>query len=134
MQKIQRVASLRDALLTARKSEKTIALVATMGALHHGHADCIRMARERSDVTIVSIFVNPTQFSPGEDLAGYPRTLSEDLTMCQELGCDVVFVPGGTSHEIETVSDEPSLRLTITAPDIVHHYMDDPDAPTPPNG
>ena len=47
---------------------------------------------------------------------------------------DVVFVESGTSHEIETVSDGPSLRLTITAPDIVHHYMDDPDAPPPPNG
>ncbi|WP_310961456.1 pantoate--beta-alanine ligase [Nocardioides terrisoli] len=72
-----------------------VALVPTMGALHDGHAALIRRAREEAGTgpVVVSIFVNPLQFAPGEDLDRYPRTLSADLEMCAEAGADVVFAP-----------------------------------------
>jgi pantoate--beta-alanine ligase len=70
-----------------------IALVPTMGALHEGHRALIRHAHEVADVVAVSIFVNPLQFGPGEDLDRYPRTLGEDLEACAEEGVDIVFVP-----------------------------------------
>lgn len=72
---------------------KTIALVPTMGALHEGHASLIQLARQRADVVVVSIFVNPLQFAPHEDLAKYPRPREADLALCERLGVDVVFYP-----------------------------------------
>ena len=68
-------------------------VVMTMGALHEGHADLIRAARELDDHVTVTIFVNPTQFGPNEDLAKYPRTLSSDLELCERLGVNTVYVP-----------------------------------------
>ena len=70
-----------------------IAFVPTMGALHDGHRSLIKLARSRGDVVAVSIFVNPLQFGPGEDYARYPRTLEDDLQVCEADGVDVVFVP-----------------------------------------
>ena len=79
----------------ARTSARTIAFVPTMGALHEGHASLLRVARERADggPVVASIFVNPLQFAPGEDFDRYPRTLEEDLKVCEREGVDVVFVP-----------------------------------------
>lgn len=86
----------RDALrhaLAARSGR--VALVPTMGALHAGHAALIRRARAEADgPVVVSVFVNPMQFAPGEDLDRYPRTLDTDLEVCAEAGADVVFAPG----------------------------------------
>jgi pantoate--beta-alanine ligase len=70
-----------------------IAFVPTMGALHDGHRSLIKLARSRGDIVAVSIFVNPLQFGPGEDYARYPRTLEDDLQVCESDGVDVVFVP-----------------------------------------
>lgn len=70
-----------------------VALVPTMGALHEGHQALIRQARQCADVVVVSIFVNPLQFGPKEDLAAYPRPLEKDLAICRELGVDAVFHP-----------------------------------------
>lgn len=72
---------------------KTVALVPTMGALHEGHQALIRHARSVADVVVVSIFVNPLQFAPQEDLAAYPRPKDQDLAICEQLGVDAVFYP-----------------------------------------
>jgi pantoate--beta-alanine ligase len=82
-------------LAPARSAGRTIAFVPTMGALHEGHASLLRVARERAagGPVVASIFVNPLQFAPGEDLDRYPRTLDEDLKVCEREGADVVFVP-----------------------------------------
>jgi pantoate--beta-alanine ligase len=77
----------RDAL------DGPLGLVPTMGALHAGHAALIEAAREVSGSVLVTIFVNPTQFAPSEDLATYPRTLEDDLAMCEQLGVDAVWAP-----------------------------------------
>jgi len=78
----------------ARKRQKsTIVLVPTMGALHTGHRALIREGRKRGDLLVVSIFVNPSQFAPGEDLERYPRTLEADIDMCRKEGVDFIFHP-----------------------------------------
>jgi pantoate--beta-alanine ligase len=70
-----------------------VGLVATMGALHEGHASLIRRAREEAERVVVTIFVNPLQFAPGEDLARYPRDEPADLALCERLGADAVWAP-----------------------------------------
>lgn len=76
-----------------RAQGKKIGFVPTMGYLHRGHLSLIRRAREISDVVVVSVFVNPTQFDPGEDYERYPRDLERDRKLAQGNGCDVLFVP-----------------------------------------
>src|SRR5215203_4621517 len=66
----------------------------TMGALHAGHAELIRRAKERSDRVVVTDFLNPLQFAPGEDLDKYPRTFAADLALCTAHGVDLLFAPG----------------------------------------
>jgi pantoate--beta-alanine ligase len=79
----------------ARASGQRVALVPTMGALHEGHASLMRVARDRvaDGPLVVSVFVNPLQFGAGEDLDRYPRTLEEDLKVCEREGVDIVFAP-----------------------------------------
>jgi pantoate--beta-alanine ligase len=77
----------------ARGKGLRIGLVPTMGALHEGHASLIRAARAECDYVVVSLFVNPTQFGPGEDLARYPRPIENDLAVCRREGADLVFTP-----------------------------------------
>ena len=74
-----------------------VGFVPTMGALHAGHRSLMTAARQECDLVAVSIFVNPTQFGPQEDLARYPRTLTEDLAMCQAEGVDFVWYPPSDS-------------------------------------
>jgi len=76
-----------------KKRKKTIGLVPTMGFLHEGHASLIRKARKDTGCVIVSIFINPAQFGPGEDFKKYPRNLKKDLDLCEKEGADIIFVP-----------------------------------------
>src|SRR5699024_8523305 len=80
---------LREALTGAGRT----ALVPTMGALHEGHCSLMRLAREQADTVVVSIFVNPLQFGPDEDLDRYPRDLATDTEICAKEGVDVIFAP-----------------------------------------
>ena len=90
---VRSVEDLRREVGAARASTATIGLVPTMGALHEGHLALVTRARREARVTIASIFVNPTQFSAGEDLSAYPRTLEDDLAQLERAGADIAFVP-----------------------------------------
>jgi len=87
----------------------TVAVVMTMGALHAGHIELVRQARKRADAVIMTIFLNPLQLGPGEDLAKYPRTFDEDLKLCIEEGVDLVFAP---SPDVMYPNGEPGIRVT----------------------
>ncbi|MEL6859878.1 MAG: pantoate--beta-alanine ligase [Pseudomonadota bacterium] len=86
-------ADLRAALSEYRRAGRTIGFVPTMGALHDGHISLVKQASAAADITVVSIFVNPTQFAPGEDLDTYPRTEDADIARLQAVGTDIVYLP-----------------------------------------
>lgn len=98
MQIIKTVDKMQSLAIRLRGQGKLLGLVPTMGALHEGHLSLIDVAREKTDMVIVSLFVNPTQFGPNEDLKTYPRNEEEDIRLCEERGADIVFAPS-----IETI-------------------------------
>jgi pantoate--beta-alanine ligase len=90
---VKRIGDVQREVRKARGKGLRIGLVPTMGALHEGHASLIRAARAECGYVAVSLFVNPTQFGPGEDLARYPRPIQNDLAVCRREGADLVFAP-----------------------------------------
>ncbi len=109
------VGGLRLAVRAWKQAGLRVALVPTMGALHAGHLDLVRQARAQADRVVMSIFVNPTQFGPNEDLARYPRPLERDLALAAEVGTDLVFNP-----TVETLYPGPT-RLGISIAGMADH-------------
>ena len=103
---VETIEMLRAFLSAARESGKSVGLVPTMGALHEGHASLVQHSVVENDVTIVSVFVNPTQFNDKGDLERYPRTLEADCRLLEALGADCVFAPS-----VEEVYPEPDTRV-----------------------
>ncbi len=93
MEVVRSVAEMRKRAAELREAGSVVALVPTMGALHEGHLSLVRIARELADTVVVSIFVNPAQFGPSEDLERYPRDLDRDAALAAEAGGDLVFAP-----------------------------------------
>lgn len=102
------ISALRDVLKPYRGQQR-IALVPTMGNLHDGHLELVKITKQHADVVVVSIFVNPTQFGEGEDFDSYPRTLDEDVAKLATVGADYVFVP--SIDEMYPVLPPPTLVL-----------------------
>lgn len=93
MKVFQRIVELQNELFSVRKEGKMVGLVPTMGALHEGHASLVERSVKDNDVTVVSVFVNPTQFNDKNDLKNYPRTLEADCKLLESVGADYVFAP-----------------------------------------
>ncbi len=113
MQLLREPESFRRACDEARARGLRVGLVPTMGALHAGHAALIAEARRHASFVVVSIFVNPTQFGPGEDLARYPRTLDADSATCERAGAAAVFAPAADA--MYPPGDETRVRVGATA-------------------
>ena len=105
MKTIHTIQELRAELSAARQAGKTVGLVPTMGALHEGHASLVRRSVSENDVTVVSIFLNPTQFNDPNDLKRYPRTLEADCALLETCGAQIAFAPS-----VEEVYPEPDTR------------------------
>jgi pantoate--beta-alanine ligase len=93
MRIIRTIAELREAVKPAKQDGRTVGLVPTMGAFHEGHLSLMREAREHNDLVVVSLFVNPTQFGPNEDLSRYPRDEARDAALAEGEGIDILFAP-----------------------------------------
>jgi pantoate--beta-alanine ligase len=99
--------SIKETQTYLKSQNKTIGFVPTMGALHAGHLSLIERSKSENDLTVCSIFVNPTQFNNPEDLKKYPRTLESDCEMLESVGCDVVFAPSAE----EMYPNLPTLKM-----------------------
>ncbi|HEV7808470.1 MAG TPA: pantoate--beta-alanine ligase, partial [Solirubrobacteraceae bacterium] len=108
MRTLRSIAELRAQLHAPRRAGRTIGLVPTMGALHDGHLSLVRRARERCDLVVVTLFVNPAQFHDAADLCAYPRDEARDARLARAAGADVLFAP--PAHEIYP----PGFATTVT--------------------
>ncbi len=111
MKVVHTVKELREALAVEKSLGKKVGFVPTMGALHKGHASLVKRSAEENDVTVASVFVNPTQFNDAKDLEKYPRTLEADCELLQTYGATLVFAPS-----VDEVYPEPDTRQFSYAP------------------
>ena len=105
MKVISSICQLRECLAQHRDEGQSIGFVPTMGALHEGHASLVRRSVKENDITVVSVFLNPTQFNDPKDLERYPRTLEADCRLLEECGADITFAPS-----VEEIYPEPDTR------------------------
>ena len=105
---IRTLRELRSQMWAWRGAGETIGYVPTMGALHNGHLSLIRLSKQKTSKTIVSIYVNPTQFAPDEDFGSYPRPTDRDIEKLADMGCDAVYIPEGTIY-----ADDHSTYLKV---------------------
>jgi pantoate--beta-alanine ligase len=127
MQLISEILDLREIRRTWQSSAKVIAFVPTMGNLHQGHLDLVREAKKQADIVVVSIFVNPMQFGPDEDLDAYPRTFENDSYLLEDLGVDVLFMPKASDIyarglEQQTFVEVPGLSYMICGASRPGHF------------
>jgi pantoate--beta-alanine ligase len=115
MKTVETIQDVRGEVSAARVAGQSVGLVPTMGALHAGHYSLVDRAASECDLVVVSIFVNPTQFGPGEDLGAYPRTLEADLAGCREHGAALVFAPGPA----EMYPRQSATRVSVSGLDAV---------------
>ena len=124
---ITTVKELKETLKTRRGTGKTIGLVPTMGALHEGHASLVRRSVAENDITVVSDFVNPTQFNDKNDLMNYPRTMGADCELLEKVGAQYVFAP-----TVDEMYPEPDTRQFDFTP--LDKVMEGPSRPGHFNG
>ena len=115
MNTVKTVRELRAAVARARSEGKRIALVPTMGNLHSGHTALVTKATQRADFVVASIFVNPLQFGPNEDLATYPRTLAADQEKLLQAGCHLLFTPTVDEMYPHGMADQTIVRVPVVS-------------------
>lgn len=115
MKKVETIDEIRNILAQKRMSNLSIGFVPTMGFLHEGHLSLIKEARKNNDIVVVSIFVNPTQFGPNEDLETYPRDIDRDSELCEKEGVDYIFNPS-----VKEMYGEDYSTYVITESDITN--------------
>ena len=120
---VHKISELQNILQDARQKGESIGLVPTMGALHNGHASLVRRSVEENAFTVVSIFLNPTQFNDKSDLEKYPRTLDADCSLLEECGAQLAFAPS-----VEEIYPEPDKRHfdSVVQSDEIVHVKDSP--------
>ncbi|MBL4710668.1 MAG: pantoate--beta-alanine ligase [Flavobacteriales bacterium] len=111
MKVISTRAAVNTQMLLLAKENKTIGFVATMGALHEGHMELIRISKKQNDITLCSIFVNPLQFNKLEDLKKYPQSLEQDIRFLEEEGCDFLFAPIAEEFYKNVIKEEYNFGI-----------------------
>ena len=125
MQMIKTVSELRKALESQTRIGQKIGFVPTMGNLHAGHIHLVEIAKQHAKCVVVSIFVNPLQFGPNEDLSAYPRTLAADCEKLKAAGCDIVFTPSVAEiypHEQTMTIDPPPIANVLCGATRLKHF------------
>ena len=118
---VNKIDELRKIIKEHKMNGKTVALVPTMGCLHNGHKSLMEKAHSIADITVISVFVNPIQFCPGEDYDKYPRTLEADKIVAQEAGVEIVFAPSVSEMypNLEKFSDLTMVATPFALTDIM---------------
>lgn len=125
MKIIDTVFEMQSRSIRQKRQGLSIGFVPTMGALHEGHLSLVRRAREENEIVVASIFVNPLQFGPKEDLAKYPRTFAQDVSLLKKAKVDVLFFPKASEmypNNFTTTVDVPALTKTLCGPFRPGHF------------